>query len=67
MSVVVSSAHRGDSFAACAYLMDYLKSQAPFWKKEQTPTGAHRVDARVNDDVALARWGGNAPGQASES
>jgi molybdopterin synthase catalytic subunit len=55
--VAVSSAHRGDAFAACEFLMDYLKTQAPFWKKEQTPTGARWVDARVSDDAALARWG----------
>lgn len=55
--VVVTSAHRGESFKACEFLMDYLKTQAPFWKKEQTPEGAHWVDARVSDDAALARWG----------
>lgn len=55
--VVVSSAHRGESFQACEFLMDYLKTQAPFWKKEQTPEGAQWVDARVSDDAALARWG----------
>ena len=55
--VAVSSAHRGESFQACEFLMDYLKTQAPFWKKEQTPQGAHWVDARVSDDAALARWG----------
>jgi molybdopterin synthase catalytic subunit len=55
--VAVTSAHRGQSFQACEFLMDYLKTQAPFWKKEQTPDGAHWVDARVSDDAALARWG----------
>lgn len=55
--VCVTSAHRGQSFQACEFLMDYLKTQAPFWKKEQTPTGAHWVDARESDDAALARWG----------
>ena len=55
--VLVSSAHRGESFKACEFLMDYLKTQAPFWKKEQTPDGAQWVDARVSDDAALARWG----------
>jgi len=55
--VAVSSAHRGESFQACEFLMDYLKTQAPFWKKEQTPEGARWVDARVSDDKALARWG----------
>jgi molybdopterin synthase catalytic subunit len=64
--VAVTSAHRGESFAACEFLMDYLKTQAPFWKKEQTPEGAKWVDARVSDDAALAKWGitvsnGNAP------
>jgi len=55
--VVVTSAHRGESFQACEFLMDYLKTQAPFWKKEQTPAGARWVDARVSDDAALAKWG----------
>lgn len=55
--VAVTSAHRGQSFLACEFLMDYLKTQAPFWKKETTPTGARWVDARVSDDAALARWG----------
>lgn len=55
--VVVGSAHRGAAFQACEFLMDYLKTQAPFWKKETTPNGAHWVDARVEDDAALARWG----------
>jgi molybdopterin synthase catalytic subunit len=63
--VVVSSSHRGDAFAACQFLMDYLKTQAPFWKKEHRPDGtAEWVDARVADDAALERWGlksGNAP------
>ena len=55
--VAVTSAHRGESFKACEFLMDYLKTQAPFWKKEQTPEGSNWVDARVSDDAALARWG----------
>jgi len=55
--VVVSSAHRGESFQACEFLMDYLKTQAPFWKKESTPEGERWVDARVADDAALERWG----------
>ena len=62
--VAVTSAHRGQAFQACEFLMDYLKTQAPFWKKETTPAGARWVDARVADDAALARWGidsGNAP------
>ncbi len=55
--VAVTSAHRGESFQACEFLIDYLKTQAPFWKKEQTIDGARWVDARVSDDAALARWG----------
>lgn len=58
--VAVSAAHRGASFQACEFIMDYLKTQAPFWKKEQTPQGARWVDARTCDDKALARW--EAPG-----
>jgi molybdopterin synthase catalytic subunit len=56
--VAVASAHRGEAFAACEFLMDYLKTQAPFWKKEHRPDGsAQWVDARVSDDAALQRWG----------
>jgi molybdopterin synthase catalytic subunit len=55
--VAVTSAHRGESFKACEFLMDYLKTQAPFWKKERTPDGVYWVDARTADDAALARWG----------
>jgi len=55
--VAVASAHRGQAFQACEFLMDYLKTQAPLWKKEATPEGARWVDARVADDAALARWG----------
>lgn len=62
--VAVTSAHRGESFQACEFLMDYLKTQAPFWKKEQTPQGARWVDARVSDDAALARWGLQLPPMA---
>ena len=68
--VAVSSAHRGHAFQACEFLMDYLKTQAPFWKKETTPAGARWVDARVADDAALARWGlvsGNAAAPATAS
>ncbi len=57
MMVAVTSAHRGQAFQACEFLMDYLKTQAPFWKKEQTPAGARWVDALSSDDAALARWG----------
>jgi molybdopterin synthase catalytic subunit len=52
----VTSAHRGEAFAACEYVMDYLKSLAPFWKKEDTPEGARWVDARLSDDEALKKW-----------
>ena len=55
--VAVSSAHRGQAFQACEFLMDYLKTQAPFWKKETTAQGARWVDARSSDDAALQRWG----------
>ena len=54
--VVVTSAHRGEAFAACEFIMDYLKTEAPFWKKEETPEGSRWVDARVSDDAAMARW-----------
>jgi molybdopterin synthase catalytic subunit len=55
--VAVASAHRGAAFQACEFLIDYLKTQAPFWKKEHTAQGARWVDARSADDAALARWG----------
>ncbi|MBK6998923.1 MAG: molybdenum cofactor biosynthesis protein MoaE [Rhodoferax sp.] len=55
--VAVTSAHRGASFQACEFLMDYLKTQAPFWKKEHSASGSRWVDARESDDAALARWG----------
>jgi molybdopterin synthase catalytic subunit len=54
--VAVTSAHRGDAFAACEFVMDYLKTQAPFWKRERTPKGERWVDARASDDEAAARW-----------
>jgi len=54
--VVVSGAHRGEAFAACEFIMDYLKTAAPFWKKEDTPEGSRWVDARISDETALARW-----------
>jgi molybdopterin synthase catalytic subunit len=54
--VSVTSAHRGEAFAACEFIMDYLKMAAPFWKKEDTPEGARWVDARVTDETAMARW-----------
>jgi molybdopterin synthase catalytic subunit len=55
--VATTSMHRGDAFASCEFVMDYLKTEAPFWKKEETEHGARWVDARVADDAALARWG----------
>jgi molybdopterin synthase catalytic subunit len=54
--VVVTSGHRGDAFAACEFIMDYLKTSAPFWKKETTPAGARWVEARATDDIAAERW-----------
>ena len=66
--VAITAAHRGQAFQACEFLMDYLKTQAPFWKKEAGPDGVRWVDARVADDAALARWGiaaGNASQQGS--
>jgi molybdopterin synthase catalytic subunit len=54
--VAVASGHRGDAFAACEFIMDYLKTQAPFWKKEQTPDGAKWVEAKAVDDKAAERW-----------
>ena len=54
--VVVTGAHRGEAFAACEFIMDYLKTRAPFWKKEQTPAGERWVEARASDDDAAARW-----------
>lgn len=54
--VAATAAHRGEAFAACEFIIDYLKTEAPFWKKEQTPEGARWVDARVSDDAALAKW-----------
>ncbi|HEX6633334.1 MAG TPA: molybdopterin synthase catalytic subunit MoaE [Usitatibacter sp.] len=54
--VGVSSAHRGEAFAACEFIMDYLKTRAPFWKREQTPEGGRWVEARASDDEAAGRW-----------
>lgn len=54
--VACSAAHRGEAFAACEFIIDYLKTDAPFWKKEQTPDGARWVDARVTDETAMAKW-----------
>lgn len=54
--VVVAGAHRGEAFAACEFVMDYLKTKAPFWKKEQTPAGSRWVESRSSDDAAAERW-----------
>jgi molybdopterin synthase catalytic subunit len=54
--VAVASEHRGEAFAACEFIMDYLKTRAPFWKKEETPEGERWVEARASDDAAAARW-----------
>ena len=56
--VAVASAHRGDAFAACEFIMDYLKTRAPFWKREDTPQGSRWVEARDSDDIAAQRWKG---------
>ncbi len=55
--VAVASSHRGEAFAACEFIMDYLKTRAPFWKKEHTPQGPRWVEARETDDRAAERWG----------
>jgi len=57
--VAVASTHRGEAFSACEFIMDYLKTQAPFWKKEETEHGARWVEARASDDTAAARWTGS--------
>lgn len=54
--VAITSAHRGEAFAACEFIMDYLKTRAPFWKREETPEGARWVDARESDGAAAQRW-----------
>ena len=54
--VAVASSHRGDAFAACQFIMDYLKTEAPFWKKEETPGGERWVEAKESDDAAAGRW-----------
>jgi molybdopterin synthase catalytic subunit len=56
--VVATSSHRGDAFAACEFVIDYLKTEAPFWKKESTPAGERWVDARESDEAARRRWEG---------
>ncbi len=60
--VAVSGAHRGEAFAACEFLMDFLKTRAPFWKKERTASGSRWVEARESDEVAAARWREDDPG-----
>jgi molybdopterin synthase catalytic subunit len=60
--VAVTSAHRGDAFRACEFIMDYLKTKAPFWKRETTANGERWVNARASDDVAAARWLADLPG-----
>ena len=65
--VACSAAHRGEAFAACEFIMDYLKTQAPFWKKEQTPDVARWVDARSSDQAALARWTRDRPAHPGEA
>ena len=57
VGIIVFSKHRKEAFEACHFIIDFLKTDAPFWKKEQSPLGAQWVDARVSDDAALARWG----------
>ena len=56
--VGVASSHRGDAFEACEFIMDYLKTRAPFWKREETPEGSRWVEARTSDDTAAERWKG---------
>jgi molybdopterin synthase catalytic subunit len=63
--VAVSSAHRGEAFAACEFIMDYLKTRAPFWKQETTPQGPRWVDARDSDDAAAERWAAEAKRQGA--
>ena len=65
--VATTSKHRGDAFASCEFVMDYLKTEAPFWKKEETEHGARWVDARTSDDAALARWGVKSGNSANEA
>ena len=60
--VATTSAHRGEAFAACEFIMDYLKTRAPFWKKELTPEGERWVEARSSDDEAASRWSGGGRG-----
>jgi molybdopterin synthase catalytic subunit len=65
--VAVATSHRGEAFAACEFIMDYLKTEAPFWKKESTPQGERWVDAREQDDQALGKWGLNSSNAAANA
>ena len=65
--VVVTSGHRGEAFAACEFIMDYLKTRAPFWKREQTGDGARWVEARTSDDDAAARWTDAGTGKSAQN
>ncbi|MES2887365.1 MAG: molybdenum cofactor biosynthesis protein MoaE [Pseudomonadota bacterium] len=65
VAVLVTARHRGDAFAACEFLMDYLKTQAPFWKKEHRADGDHWVEPRSQDEDAMARWASVSPRPAS--
>ena len=60
--VVVAATHRGNAFKACEFIMDFLKTEAPFWKKEITPLGAHWVEAKISDDIAKEKWNSNSIG-----
>ncbi|MBU3693441.1 MAG: molybdopterin synthase catalytic subunit MoaE [Rhodocyclaceae bacterium] len=64
--VLTASAHRGEAFAACEFIMDFLKTRAPFWKKEDTPAGSRWVEARDSDDEAAARWRANGDAGAAD-
>ncbi len=55
--VLSAAAHRGEAFSACEFIMDYLKTRAPFWKKELTDSGERWVEARCSDEQAAERWG----------
>jgi molybdopterin synthase catalytic subunit len=61
--VAITSAHRGEAFSACEFVMDFLKSEAPFWKKEQSTTGERWVETRHTDEEALQRWSARADDQ----
>jgi molybdopterin synthase catalytic subunit len=65
--VLCAATHRGEAFQACEFIMDFLKTRAPFWKRERTPSGERWVEARDTDDAAAARWGGAAPARPDEA